>query len=224
MADASTVSMSRTKFERIQACADGRGVIAAAAMDQRGSLQKAIGQARGPQGRATAAELTAFKTAVARVLTGHASAILLDPEYGLPALAARAPGAGVLLAYERTGYDAAVPGRLPDLLSEWSARRLVAAGADAVKILLYYNPFDVPEVNTVKQAFIERVGAECAAWDAPFFLEPVSYHNQHDDKSLEYARVKPDYVTRYMTEFSKPQYGVDILKVEVPINVKYVEG
>jgi tagatose 1,6-diphosphate aldolase len=58
MADASTVSMSRTKFERIQACADARGVIAAAAMDQRGSLQKAIGQARGPQGRATAAELT----------------------------------------------------------------------------------------------------------------------------------------------------------------------
>jgi tagatose 1,6-diphosphate aldolase len=27
-----------------------------------------------------------------------------------------------------------------------------------------------------------------------------------------------------MQEFSKPQYGVDVLKVEVPVNVKYVEG
>ena len=43
-------SMSRTRFDRIQACADARGVIAAAAMDQRGSLQKAIAEARGPGG------------------------------------------------------------------------------------------------------------------------------------------------------------------------------
>ena len=27
-----------------------------------------------------------------------------------------------------------------------------------------------------------------------------------------------------MEEFSKPQYHVDVLKVEVPINAKYVEG
>jgi len=27
-----------------------------------------------------------------------------------------------------------------------------------------------------------------------------------------------------MTEFSKPRYGVDVLKVEVPINMKYVAG
>ncbi len=27
-----------------------------------------------------------------------------------------------------------------------------------------------------------------------------------------------------MEEFSKPRYGVDVLKVEVPVNVKYVEG
>ena len=101
----------------------------------------------------------------------------MDPEYGLPALEARAPGAGVLLAYEQTGYDATVPGRLPDLLPEWSARRLVAAGADAIKILLYYNPDDTEAVNTVKHAFIERVGAECAANDVPFFLEPLYYED-----------------------------------------------
>jgi tagatose 1,6-diphosphate aldolase len=216
------VQMSKGKFDGIQACADESGVIAAAAMDQRGSLKKAIAKARGSEVGDDA--LTEFKTAVTKVLTKHASAILMDPEYGLPALEQRAPGTGVLLAYEKTGYDATVKGRLPDLLPLWSARRIKEAGGNAVKILLYYNPFDDGSVNEIKHAFIERIGAECEAVDIPFFLEPIAYDDAMDEKSLEFARVKPKYVTAYMEEFSKPRYGVDVLKVEVPVNVKFVEG
>jgi tagatose 1,6-diphosphate aldolase len=214
--------MTRGKFDGIQAVADERGIIAAAAMDQRGSLKKMISKAKGSP--ASDAELSEFKVIGTRLLTPYASAILMDPEYGLDAVKAKAPSAGVLLAYEKTGYDATVPGRLPDLLPQWSVPRLIAAGADAIKILLYYNPDDPPAINATKHAFIERVGAECATWDAPFFLEPVCYSTEHEEQSLEFARIKPDLVTRYMAEFSKPQYGVDVLKVEVPVNVKFVEG
>ena len=218
------IKMTRGKFEGITACADERGVIAAAAMDQRGSLKKAIARARG-DGEATPEDLRAFKTAVTKILTRYASAILLDPEYGLEALKQRAPGTGVLLAYEKTGYDASVKGRLPDLLPEWSVRRLVENGANAIKILMYYNPFDEERINTIKHAFIERVGAECAALDVPFFLEPLAYDdNLGDEKGFEFAKKKPAYVTRYMEEFSKPRYGVDVLKVEVPVNMKFVAG
>lgn len=218
------ITMTKGKFDGITACADERGVIAAAAMDQRGSLKKAIARARG-DGEATPEDLRAFKTAVTKILTRYASAILLDPEYGLEALKQRAPGTGVLLAYEKTGYDASVKGRLPDLLPEWSVRRLVENGANAIKILMYYNPFDEERINTIKHAFIERVGAECAALDVPFFLEPLAYDdNLGDEKGFEFAKKKPDYVTRYMEEFSKPRYGVDVLKVEVPVNMKFVEG
>ncbi len=217
------VRMTRGKFENIQAVADENGIIAAAAMDQRGSLQKAISKAKGSN--AGAEEMSEFKTIVTRMLTPYASAILMDPEYGLDAIKARDPRAGVLLAYEKTGYDADKPGRLPDLLPEWSVRRLVEAGANAIKILLYYDSDDTPEINEVKHAFIERIGAECAAVDVPFFLEPISYSEKiGDDKSIEFAREKPRLVTRYMEEFSKPRYAVDVLKVEVPVNVKYVEG
>ncbi len=218
------VKMTRGKFEGIQRCADERGVIAAAAMDQRGSLQKAIAKARGDGGTASADDLVQFKVAVSTVLTQHATALLIDPEFGIPALQHKAPTAGALLAYEKTGYDATVKGRLPDLLPEWSVRRLVEIGADAIKILLYYNPGDDPKVNTVKHAFIERVGAECAANDVPFFLEPIYYNDEMDEKSVAFAQSKPANVTRYMEEFSKPQYGVDVLKVEVPVNIKFVEG
>src|SRR6266508_4350218 len=219
------VHLTRGKFDGINACADERGIIAAAAMDQRGSLKKAIAKGRGEGGQATAEDLSAFKTAVAKILTKHASAILMDPEYGLDAIKQRAPGSGVLLSYEKTGYDANVKGRMPDLLAEWSVRRLVENGADAIKILLYYNAFDDAGINTVKQAFIERVGAECAALDVPFFLEPLAYDdNLGDEKGLAFAKKKPEYVTRYMEEFSKPRYGVDVLKVEVPVNMKFVQG
>jgi tagatose 1,6-diphosphate aldolase len=218
------MKISRGKYNGIMACADSNGVIAAAAMDQRGSLMKSIAKARGEGAAVTSADLTAFKTAVTRVLSRHASAILLDPEYGLPALPHKASGAGVLLAYEKTGYDATVKGRHPDLLPLWSARRLVDAGADAVKLLLYYNPFDEQGINDAKHAFVERLGAECAGNDVALFLEVVCYDDALDEKGLEFARRKPAYVSRYMEEFSKPQYGVDVLKVEAPITLKFTAG
>jgi tagatose 1,6-diphosphate aldolase len=216
------VQLSKGKVKGIQACATDAGIIAAAAMDQRGSLKKSIGKAMGKD--ATDADLTQFKVSVTKVLTPHSSAILMDPEFGLAALDARAPGTGVLLAYEKTGYDAAVKGRLPDLLDVWSVNRLVNSGADAIKILLYYNPFDAEEVTERKKAFIERIGAECRALDVPFFLEPLAYDDNYDEKGLDFAKLKPKYVKAYMEEFSKPQYGVDVLKVEVPINIQYTSG
>src|SRR3954452_18188176 len=103
------VTMSKGKFDGINACANDNGVIAAAAMDQRGSLKKAIAKARGEGGQATADDMRAFKTSVAKVLTKYASAILMDPEYGLEAIKSRAPGAGVLMSYEKSGYDTAIP-------------------------------------------------------------------------------------------------------------------
>jgi tagatose 1,6-diphosphate aldolase len=116
------------------------------------------------------------------------------------------------------------PGRLPDLLPTWSVRRLVEAGANCVKVLLYYTPFDPPAVNERKHAFVERIGAECAAADVPFFLEFVGYEEGVDEKGPEYAKKKPDVVTKSIEEFSQDRYGVDVLKVEVPVNLKYVEG
>jgi tagatose 1,6-diphosphate aldolase len=213
------------KLKGLKAVSNSRDVIAAAAMDQRGSLKSAIAKEKGVDKNAVTAQmLEEFKTAVVKVLTPHASAILLDPEYGLPAALARAKNAGLLLAYENSGYDNTQPGRLPDLLDIWSVRRLVAAGADCIKILLYYTPFDPPAVNEIKHAWVERIGGECTAADVPFFLELVGYEEGADEKGIAFARKKPDIVAQSMAEYSKPQYAVDILKVEVPVNMAFVAG
>jgi tagatose 1,6-diphosphate aldolase len=219
------VKITQGKFEGINSCANERGVIAALAVDHRGNLMQAIADSRGEHGQATAADMHTFKAAVTRVLSPYASAVLLDPEYGLGALSSRAPGTGVLLAYEKSGYDFSVRGRMPDLLPEWSVRRLVEAGAQAIKILMYYNPYDDAQINQVKQAYIERIGAECIALDVPFFLEPLVYDDTvGDEKGLAFARKKPEYVAHVMQEFSKSRYGVDILKVELPVNPAFVQG
>ena len=216
------MTLTPGKLAGIQRVANERGVIAAAAMDQRGSLKNALAKERGAD--ITDAMMEEFKSLVTEVLTPHASAILLDPEWGLPASKRRSKNAGLLLAYEKTGYDKTGPGRLPDLLGHWSVRRLKEAGADCIKILLYYTPFDPKAVNDQKHAWVERIGDECRANDIPFFLEFVGYEEGADEKGVEYAKKKPEIVTASMAEFTKDRYGVDVMKVEVPINMKYVEG
>ncbi len=206
------------KLAGLKRVSNERGVISAAAIDQRGSLKNALGAG------ATEAQLEEFKSLVSEVITPHASAILLDPEWGLPAAKRRATSAGLLLAYEKTGYDKTGPGRLPDLLDHWSVRRLKQAGADAVKVLLYYTPDDPVEINDKKHAWVQRIGDECRANDIPFFLEFVGYEEGVDERGLEYAKKKPRIVTESMREFSQVCYGVDVMKVEVPVTLKYVEG
>ncbi|MEP6593678.1 MAG: tagatose 1,6-diphosphate aldolase, partial [Acidobacteriota bacterium] len=210
------------KLAGMKAVSNDRGVIAAAAMDQRGSLKKSLAKEKGAE--VGDREMEEFKTLVTEVLTQHASAILLDPEWGLPASKRRAKGSGLLLAYEKTGYDANTPGRLPDLLDHWSVRRLKESGADCLKILLYYAPGDTDDINTRKHAWVERIGDECLANDIPFFAEFIVYENGLDEKSLEFAKKKPELVIKTMQEFTKDRYGVDVMKVEVPINMKFVEG
>jgi len=215
------VTMTPGKLAGMKAVSTETGTIGAAAMDQRGSLKKALSKAKGSD--VTDAMMEEFKSAVTEVLTPHASAILLDPEWGIEPSKKRSANAGLLLAYEKSGYDNTRSGRLPDLLPHWSVRRLQEAGANCVKVLIYYTPFDTQDVNEEKHAFVERIGDECRTNDIPFFLEFVGYDAAGgDEKGLEYAKLKPKVVTATMAEFTKKRYGVDVMKVEVPVNMKFV--
>ncbi len=126
---------------------------------------------------------------------------------------------------KKTGYDATEPGRFPDLIDNQSALRIGEEGADAVKFLLYYDADEGDKINDRKKAFVERVGAESKANNLPFFLELVSYDANMDSVTdAAYAKVKPHKVIELTREFSKPRYNVSVLKLEVPVNQKFVEG
>ncbi|MCZ3622212.1 tagatose 1,6-diphosphate aldolase [Lactobacillus mulieris] len=199
------------------------GVFSALAIDQRGSLKKMLAEAANKS--ADEHTIVDFKKAVSSTLTPYASGILTDPEYGLPASKVRNENCGLLLAYEKTGYDTTEPGRMPDLIENQSGLRLKEDGADGIKFLIYYDSDENADILTKKHAFVERVGAEAKANNLPFFLEILTYDsNITDVKSKEYAKIKPHKVIEAMKEFSKPRYNVSVLKVEMPFNLKFVEG
>jgi tagatose 1,6-diphosphate aldolase len=217
------IRLTPGKVAGLNAVADHRGVIAAVAMDQRGLLKNMLARELGVA-EPPAEMMSEFKQLVAKTLTKEASSILLDIEYGLEATK-HINGKGLLMAYEHAGYSPDRPERLPSLFEGWSALRIKEAGANAIKILVYYTPFEKEWVNNRKKAWVERIGAECRAVDIPFFLEFLGYDvHGEGEGSLEYARRKPEIVLQSIEEFTKDRYGADVLKVEIPIQMAFVEG
>ncbi len=129
--------LTEQKRKSLEKISDKNGVISALAFDQRGALKRLMAQYQDTE--PTVAQMEELKVLVAEELTKYASSMLLDPEYGLPATKALDKEAGLLLAYEKTGYDTSSTKRLPDCLDVWSAKRIKEQGADAVKFLLYYD-------------------------------------------------------------------------------------
>jgi len=220
------MKLSPGKLKCLQAISDSRGVIGAAAIDHRKPLQISLAKAKGvAQQEIGSAAISEFKAAVTRHLSPLVSAVLLDIEYGLEAARTRPPHCGLMLAYEISGYDNTRPGRYAELLPDASALRLQELGAHAIKLLLHFTPFEEPYINDCKKAFVERIGAECAAVDIPFLLELVGYDPAGgSEKGFQFAKLKPDVAAQSITEFSRDRYLVDILKVEIPINLAFAQG
>lgn len=215
--------LSSGKQKGLESISDENQIIFATAMDQRGSLGKMI---RAFNESVPYEEgLIRFKACVSEVLGNRSSSLLLDPEYGWEAAQKLNQDTGLIMAYEKTGYDSSQRGRLPGLVDRYAVQDLVHKGVDALKLLVYYDPYEEEKYNAMKKALIKRVGDECKQNDLLFILEPVSYSAKEIPvQSKEFAKIKPQMIQYYMEEFSKETYGVDLLKVEAPVAVFHIEG
>ena len=217
------MKISQEKLENLKQLVNEDGAIAALAIDQRGSMEKMMGKANPDLNNVEG--IGAYKELVSKELTPYASSILLDPIYGEKGIAAKANNTGLILSYEQTGYDEYDEGRLPRLIDFMSVLRAKEMGANAIKTLLYYDCDDDEKTNDIKRAWVERVGYECEGLGLPHFLEIITYdRNMDSEKGEEYAKVRPNKVNTAMKEFSDPRYKVDVLKVETPTNMNFVEG
>jgi sulfofructosephosphate aldolase len=146
----------------LNAVAQPSGAFAMLALDQRESLRTMLaGQAPAGEGVPDGA-LTRFKVDAARILSPHASAVLLDVVFGLgPVLDARAlaPGCGLIVAADRLIQppggiveDTAVDESVFDdaLVTEW---------ADAYKLLVIWRRGrDRAQRAATVQAFLDACG------------------------------------------------------------------
>lgn len=199
----------------LQQCAQADGTFAMLAMDQRGSLVQAMNP--DAPDRVSYNEVIALKRDVIGSLSPLASAVLLDVEYGYAACVASGSlsgQAGLLLALEKSGYDGDPTERRTTLLEDWSVERTAQAGANGVKLLVYYHP-DAPN-RADQEAVVAEVAAQCHAWHLPLFLEPLHYSLDRNLKSVPNAERR-----RVVIESARRlvPLGVDILKAEFPLNV-----
>jgi tagatose 1,6-diphosphate aldolase len=217
-------ALSAGKLRNLATLCDEAGIFKMMAIDQRGSLEESLGKALGREPGFD--RVARFKQLVIRELAPYSTAVLTDPIYGYARSVRDIPGSvGLLLAYEKTGYAKSTEGghgRKTELIEGWSVAKARRAGATAIKLLLYYHPDAEAEVVEHQKETCRKVGAECAEHDLPFLLETVAYPlEEPGTDSVEFARRKPDLVRRSAEEFSKPEYGVDVLKLEFPGDLKF---
>ena len=191
-----------------------RDVFGILAFDQRGSYRRMLPTADYGQ-------LARIKSEVSRVLSAEASAVLLDPIYGLPAAMAMSGRAGLALALEQSGYQGDSSYRRSRLLAGWGPAKVRMLGGCAVKLMVYYNP-QREDLAAELERFIVDVVNDCHRLDLPVFLEPMSYSIQDgiEKSSPEFARQRPDIVIETARRLSRT--GADVLKLEFPVDIQYV--
>jgi tagatose-1,6-bisphosphate aldolase len=203
------------KIRRLQQCATSSGHFVILALDHRGNLRRSLNPAA--PDKVTYEDMVAFKQQVTSALASSASAVLLDPEYGVAqaVTAGAIPGrSGLVVAVEKTGYEGHPAARASQILPGWSVEKIVRIGASAVKLLLYYHP-QAPNAAD-QEMLVSQVGLSCRQYEIPFFLEPLSFSLDPAVKMLPSAAKREVVIetARRLTPL-----GVDVLKAEFPLDI-----
>jgi tagatose 1,6-diphosphate aldolase len=219
-----SVTLPAGKLRNLLTLGDETGRLKMMAIDQRMSMDRTLEGVLGRRPRYE--EIVAVKRAVTAALAPYATAVLIDAEYGYTECLLDLPGnVGLLMALERPSFDAAGPEgreRRSALIEGWSVEKARRAGANAIKLLLFYRPDASAETNDFQKAIARQVGEECTRFELPFLLELLGYPIEETAADTpDYARRKPEIVIESAREFSRPEYGVDLLKMEFPADLKY---
>jgi len=190
-------------------------------MDHRDSL-RAMVRPNAPEA-IPAAQVTEVKLAIVQHLAPGASAVLLDPIYGVAqAIATGAlPGhVGLLCALEEQGYLGDPLSRQTTLLSGWSVEKAKRLGATGVKLLLFYHP-EAGLAAEIQECLVRAVLTDCHRYDMPLFLEPISYSldAKFQKGTQEFALQRRRIVVESARRLGALQ--PDVLKVEFPIDARY---
>jgi tagatose 1,6-diphosphate aldolase len=203
--------------------ADADGHFCMVALDQRPPLFEAIAQAKGiTRDQVEYADVTAAKRLLVEALAPHCSSMLFDPNFAVPAaIDLLPPRCGLIMTLEEHRVEETPGGRKSRAISNWSVDKIRAIGGDAVKVLAWYRPDADAAVKAHQKAFVREVGEACARHDIPYVLELLVYpflgSVNHTADYVESPGKLPSLVIESVREFAKPEYGVDLMKLESPI-------
>ena len=216
------------KLWGLRRMADENGIFKMTAVDQRPPIKAPIAQALGlPE--APWREVARFKGLLIETLQGPSTAMLLDPHYAIPhGLGRLSPTKGLIVTLEDSLFADPPGGRLSSNIDDWSVAKIKRMGGDAVKVLAWYRPDASAAVCRAQQEYVKRIGEDCARYDIPFLLELLVYPLAADaDQTRDYVEMKgkrADDVLASVAAFAGPEYGVDVFKLESPVNAAAADG
>lgn len=213
--------LSPGKFWGLRRLANDDGHFTMLAVDQRPPIKKICAEKRGEE-TARYGDIRAVKKTMMEVLAPHASAMLADPTYALcDAMNILMPHHGLVVTLEDSLFTETANGRTSKEIDNWTVGKIRRVGGDAVKVLTWYRPDQSKDTRQAQKDFIKRVGAACADHDIPFLLEflvyPFSGDAAHTTDYVEQQGKRAEHVIQTVEEFSGPEFGVDIFKLESPI-------
>jgi tagatose 1,6-diphosphate aldolase len=192
------------------------------AVDAGSGLATAIRAARGDQAQDD--DLYLFKRAVLTTLGPDATTVLVDATHG-PRLLPDYPAAcAPMMAYEADVYRINDADRITVLPDGLSVAAYPGMGLQLLKFFIWYAPDDDAALNARKQALVAEVGADCARAGVRFLMEPLVYHPTAAPGTAAFAALKPDLVRRAVEIFAAPEFGIDILKIEIPVDLSHLAG
>ena len=193
------------------------------AVDQRPPIKAPIAAHYGvPVEKAPFADVAKFKRHLVTSLMGEATAFLLDPHFAVPAcLSSLDPRCGLVVTLEDSQFTDDGNGRYSEEIDHWSVAKIKRMGGNAVKLLIWYRPDAGEKSVRHQQDFAKRTGEACAHYDIPFLLELLVHPLESDqEQSQDYVEMQSkhsDLVLQSIEDFAKPDYGVDIFKLESPV-------
>lgn len=214
------MQISAGKLWSMRRLADDAGFFRMTAVDQRPGVEALVRQRRGVE-TAAYEDVGQAKRVLIETLSPHSTAMLLDPGYAFPYASQQLdPKRGLLLTYEQWDFEESAGGRKTFAYRDWSVEKIKRAGADGVKLMLWWRPDASKEVNAHQRALVEQVGADCRRHDIAFLLEPLLYPLGGESNGGRYeedAAKRPEMVIDTAREFRDERYGIDIFKMESPI-------
>lgn len=220
-------ALSAGKLRGLRRMADPAGRFKMTAVDQRPPIVNPIAAAHG--GTAPWEAVARFKTMLVEELQAQSTAMLLDPNYAYPmAEPVLDTRKGLIMTLENSAFRETADGRLSDEIDGWSVAKIRRMGADAVKVLAWYRPDAPASVNRHQQDFTRRIGEACQKHDIPFLFEllvyPLPGEKNQTRQYIEMADKKSELVLESVAEFAKPDYGVDVFKLESPVPARDCDG
>jgi tagatose 1,6-diphosphate aldolase len=220
------IELTPGKLWGMRRMADASGLFKMTAVDQRPPIKNPIAKYRGTE-EAPYDDVAGFKALLIETLQSESSALLLDPHYAVPrGVHLLSPQKGLIVTLEDSIFNETPEGRLSFQIDDWSVEKIKRMGGDAVKVLAWYRPDAGRIVNEHQQDFVKRIGDACQRFDIPFLFELLVYplaRDAHQTKDyVEMKGKKADDVLASVREFARPEYGVDVFKLESPVNAAAV--